>query len=455
VRLVTADWVLPVSGPPIPGGAVLTEGDRVVRVGPAAELERETPAADLTDLPGCAVIPGLVNAHTHLALTAFDGLLAPDELPDWMGRLVGGMRVLSSDDFRASAAWGAARCLAGGATTVGDIAYGVESMTAASELGLGGVFFWELLGIPASRLDDRLAETGFPGVGHGPAESTAPDPAERPSEPLAAAARPGISPHTVYSSGPELIRAARRFADERGLCFCMHVAESRAEDDLMRRGEGPFARLAERLADGFAVPRESPVAYLDDLGVLERAVVVHGVQLDAADTSTLARRDAGVVLCPRSNAFLQGGLAPVAALAGAGVALAVGTDSVASNVDLDLFEEGRAVRRIHPGLDARATLELMTAGGADVLGLRDTRGRLAPGSRADLCAVRVGPVDRPEEALVEEGRATSVEAVMAGGEWRVLGGGPLFDTDRIERRAALVRERARRALETVEADRSG
>jgi cytosine/adenosine deaminase-related metal-dependent hydrolase len=455
VRLVTADWVLPVSGPPIPGGAVLTEGDRVVRVGDAAELERETPAADLTDLPGCTVIPGLVNAHTHLALTVFDGLLAPDELPDWMGRLVGGIRVLSPDDLGASAAWGAARCLAGGATTVGDIAYGVESMAAASELGLGGVFFWELLGLAASQLDERLAETGFPGVGDGQTEATGPDPAERPSEPQSTTARPGVSPHTVYSSGPELIRAARRFADERGLPFCMHVAESQAEDDLMQRGEGPFARLAERLADGFVVPHASPVAYLDGLGVLERAVVVHGVQLDAADIAILAERSAGIVLCPRSNAFLRGSPAPAAALAGAGVALAVGTDSVASNVDLDLFEEGRAVRRIHPGLDARATLELMTAGGADVLGLGDARGRLAPGSRADLCAVRIGPVDRPEEALVEEAVATSVEAVMAGGEWRVLGGGPLFETDRIERRAALVRENARRALETGESDLSG
>jgi cytosine/adenosine deaminase-related metal-dependent hydrolase len=227
----------------------------------------------------------------------------------------------------------------------------------------------------------------------------------------------------------------------------MHVAESQAEDDLVHRGEGPLSRLAGRLADGFVTPHSSTVAYLDRLGVLDRAIVVHGVRLDAGDIATLAKRSAGVVLCPRSNEFLRVGVAPGGRLDEAGVALALGTDSSASNRDLDLFEEGRALMRLHPGLTPADVLALVTSGGAHVLGFGEDRGRLREGARADLAAVRTGRVERPVEALVETADTSAVEAVMTGGEWRVLDGAACFDMEDIERAASRVREKARNALE--------
>ncbi len=435
MRLVTADWVLPISGPPMRRGAVLVDGERIARVGPAIELEREAVSVERSDFDGCALMPGLVNAHTHLALTAFGGLLGPDEFTAWLGRLAGGIRALQPSDIEASARLGAARSLACGVTTVGDIAYGAVSMRAAEGLGLGGVFFWEVLGLRASELDAYLEDAGFPHPGATPPDAT-----------------PGISPHAVYSSGPELIRAARRVADERAVPFCMHVAESQAEDDLVHRGEGPLRRLATRLADDFVTPHSSTVAYLDRLGVLDHAIAVHGVRLDAEDIATLARRHTAVVLCPRSNDFLKVGVAPMDQLEEAGVALALGTDSAASNEDLDLFEEARALMRLHSGLTAASVLALVTSGGAGVLGLDDDRGRLEQGLRADLAAVRIGPTERPEEALVETAGTSAVEAVMSGGEWRIRHGSAALDTGAIEREASSVREKALLALERAGED---
>jgi len=435
MRFVTADWVLPVFGPPIRGGAVLVDGERIARVGPAAELERAA-AAERADFPGCVLIPGLVNAHTHLALTAFGGLLEPGDFSAWLGRLAGAVRELDPEDIGASALLGAAQSLACGVTTVGDIAYGPDSMRASAELGLGGAFFWEVLGVAASELDAYLEDRGFPPAGTAPAGTN-----------------PGVSPHAVYSSGPGVIQACRHLADERAVPFCMHVAESQAEDDLVHRGEGPLSRLAGRLADGFVTPHSSTVAYLDGLGVLDRAIVVHGVRLDADDIATLAKRRAGVVLCPRSNSFLQVGVAPMSRLDEAGVALALGTDSVASNEDLDLFEEGRALMRLHAGLTPSAVLALVTSGGSDILGFGEDRGRLREGARADLAAVRVGEVGLPEEALVETADASAVAAVMTGGEWRIRDGETSFDTAAIERAASRAREKARLALSRADADR--
>jgi cytosine/adenosine deaminase-related metal-dependent hydrolase len=430
VRLVTADWVLPVSGPPIRDGAVLVDGERIARVGSAAELDGEAASAERADFPGCVLIPGLVNAHTHLALTAFGGLLEPGEFSAWLGRLAGAVRELDPEDIEASARLGAAHSLSCGVTTVGDIAYGSVSMSAAAGLGLGGVFFWEVLGITRSELGEYLEDRGFPPTGSSPPGTN-----------------PGISPHAVYSSGPQVIQACRRLADERAIPFCMHVAESQAEDDLVHRDEGPLSRLAGRLADGFTTPHSSTVAYLDRLGVLDQAIAVHGVRLGADDITTLAKRRAGVVLCPRSNEFLQVGVAPMDPLEEAGVSLALGTDSSASNEDLDLLEEGRALMRLHPRLTPAAVLALVTSGGADVLGFGEDRGRLREGTRADLAAVRTGRVERPEEALIETADAGDVEAVMTGGEWRISGGRASFDVEAIERATSHVREKARFALD--------
>ncbi|HEY3317863.1 MAG TPA: amidohydrolase family protein [Coriobacteriia bacterium] len=414
--LVTADWVLPIDAAPIRRGGVLVRNGRIAEVGPADRLSRLERVAHV-DFAGCAMVPGLVNAHTHLSLAALGGLLPSSDFATWLIRVVPLIAALDEDDMATSAALGALRCLQSGITVAGDIAYGPEALAAAADMGLGGVYFWEAFGIPASELSDMLDRAEFP---HGQSKAKW------------VRARVGISPHTAYTSGPELLRAVAALAREGGYPLAVHVAESLAETRLFREGAGPLAAVAERLADGFEPPHLSPVAYLARLGVLDDALAVHCVHLGHGDVHTLAQRVRGVALCPLSNAFLHNGYPPVDALAREKVAIGIGTDSSASNEGIDLFAEARALRDIAPALPPERLLRMMTLEGAVALGVEASFGSLAVGKQADLALVRIGDADDPVRELIDSGAPASVEAVMSAGVWRMRGGRPAFNEVPVE-----------------------
>lgn len=427
--LLTADWVLPVDAGPIRRGGVVVHNTRIAAVGPAEEvagLERHS----RLDFPGCVITPGLVNAHTHLSLTALQGLLPPGPFPDWLRRIVPMMQALDADDLAASAALGALRCLQAGATVVGDIAYGPESPAAAGDVGVAGTFFWEVLGVGGAELPAALAEAEFP------------EPARAENERM----RAGISPHTPYTSGPSLLRAEARFARENGYPFAIHVAESSAEIELFAQGSGPLRDLSRRLALDLGTEHRSPVAYLDSIGVLEGALAVHCVHLLPGEAHALAHRTRGVVLCPRSNRYLRNGTPPVDALVGAGAVVCVGSDSLASNEGVDLFAEARELREVAPKLDAARLLRMLTLDGATALGLDESFGSITPGKQADLAVFKVASGE-PEAALIERGGRDTTEAVLTAGIWRVREGRPTFPVKPLEADVARAADKARAALE--------
>ncbi len=409
--LVRADWVVPVAAPPVRDGAVALRGNLICAVGPFDRLAEEYPAEPVTHHPGCVLMPGLVNAHTHLALTALHEVVPSAPFPEWLALVVRAMRALGPDDLAASTVLGAHRAMASGTTVVGEIAYGPESPAIAADTGLGGAFFWEVLGLAPEELPDRLAELEYPA-----------DPARIQGR----RQRYGLSPHAPYTSGPDLLREVRRRTRAEGTGLALHVAESPAETELLRAGTGPLAEVAARSAHGFAAPGTTPVRYLSDLGVLDGALAVHCAELLPVDIPVLASRAAAVVLCPRSNAYLHVGPAPVKRLAASGVTLALGTDSLASNADLDLFAEARALTRVAPSLSAERLIRMMTAEGARALGLESSFGTLEPGRQADLAVYRVDGGEDPYAALLERAGRSTVEAVMAAGLWRVLGGQATF-----------------------------
>lgn len=375
--LLIADWVLPVDAPPIRDGAVLLHNGRVADVGPSSRLvaSGDSGAVPRVELPGHVLLPGLVDAHTHLSLTSLAGLLRPDEFASWLGRVAPMIHALDDDDMAASATLGAMRCLEAGITVVGDIAYGPEAAAAAADMGLGGVFFWEVYGIAAAQLQKTLTAAEFPASAEaGRGNRT----------------RCGISPHTAYTSSPELLRAEARLARGGGFPLAIHIAESHAETMLLANGSGPLAGVAQSMIPGFEPPGHSPVAYLERLGVLDGALAVHCVHLAPGDAATLARLATGVVLCPRSNAFLNNGAAPYRTLSESGARLALGTDSPASNDGIDLFAEARALRELHRQISAVALLGMMTLGGAEALGVAEAFGSLTPGKQADIIGVRTG-----------------------------------------------------------------
>ncbi len=427
--LLTADWVVPVSSEPIRDGAVLIHGSRILAVGTAAELGASF-EGQRRDLPGCTIMPGLVNAHTHLALTCLRGVIPSMPFHDWITRIPRAFNALSPDDVVVSIALGAAHSMACGVTAIGDIAYGADSIAIAADTGLGGVFFWEVLGITPEQLPKTLGD------------------AEYPTDPQAECRgrlRCGVSPHSVYTSGPELIKASHAMTRKQHAPFAIHVAESPAEEELVRSGEGPLADVARRLAAGFASIGDSEMAYLDGLGVLDGAIAVHCVNVTPDDAALMAGKVAGAVLCPRSNAYLHNGVPPVWTLEQAGVPLALGTDSSASNTDLDLFAEARALAAIEPRLSPSRLIEMMTIDAARILGIGADFGSLEPGRQADMAIYAVNG-DDPLEALVAGAGRSTVESVMSAGVWRMLGGSPTFGVSPIERAAHLAGQRAALAL---------
>ena len=427
--IVTADWVLPVCDPPIAGGAVAVVDGVVADVGTFAEVAARRPDdGDIIELGGRVLGPGLVNAHTHLALSVLEGLAPPAPLPEWLANVTPSVLGLTADEFGVSAALGASRCLRTGTTVVADIAYGAESRRCAAALGLAGAFCWELLGLEAAEMDASLERRGFPVIGEHVEDDD--------GRTIA-----GLSPHAPYSAGPGLLKAAHTAARRHGAPLVIHVAESADEVRAVRDAAGPLAETAARLATDFSPAGLSPVGYLAGLGVLDDAVCIHVVHVDAEDAALLASRARGAVLCPRSNAWLRNGEPPVRSLREAGVRLGLGTDSSASNDDLDLFAEARALRALDPSLTASDTLWMMTMGGAQLIGMAGSFGGLAPGAQADLVAVAADAGGEPVEAFLSGGGG-SVTDVLAGGIWRVSDGRPRFDQKALEDAASAARAHA-------------
>lgn len=430
--IIAGDWAITPGTKTLEHGAVCINGNRIQDVGTKDALAARYPDAVVRNHPGCVIMPGLVNAHTHLALTALQDVVPPEgDFAPWIDRITRAVLALDRNDFAASATAGAVQCLLGGVTVVGDIAYGPESPAAAGDMGLGGVFFWEVLGITPAELPDTLARIEFPTA---------------PGDQCPSRMRCGLSPHAPYSSGPDLLRAIKRVADDFDIQFSIHAAESTAELQLLVTGDGPFAEKANRLAHGFHPPRTGAIHYLDRLGVLESALVIHCVHLMPGEAHLLAEKARGVVLCPRSNALLGNGRPPVRALLDAKVRIALGTDSAVSNTDLDLFAEARALRELEPALTAAQLVQMMTETGADVLGLGDRFGRLATGYNADVIAVEVGDTGHPLEAVVKLGSQGHVRTVVTGGIARVLGGTPTFSTTPMNQATARVTAKAARAV---------
>lgn len=428
--LVTADWVLPISRRPLRDGAVLIEDGHIIEVGTLAELDGHPAAGERRHFAGCAIMPGLVNAHTHLTLTALDGVLEPAPFDVWLPRLVRAMSAWTDEDHAISAAYGAQKCIRAGVTVVGDIVYSHADFSAAEKCGLGGVYYWEVLGVPGEQLFSELERTGFPA----PQVQTA-------------RARFGLSPHAPYSSGPGLLKATHELANELGVPVAIHVAESDAEVELLEQGTGSLASTAARLAHDFVAPGIGPVAYLDRLGVLDGTTTIHLSQITPSDIARLLAASRGAVTCPRSNRYLHTGSPDVRRMLERGVPVGVGTDSLASNHDLDLMSEIRILRDADRRIPAPKLLEMATAMGAIALGVEDRYGILECGMQADLAIFRIAETREPEAALVDTAGAASLQAVMAGGEWKLLEGEPLCDSLPCVDDVTASRERALAALQ--------
>ena len=389
-----ARWVVPITSEPVRDGVVAVEGNRIAFVGPP----EEAPSGADYDLGDALLLPGLVNAHTHLELTAMRGFLEDLDFRRWILRLTSARRdVLDADALLDSALYGIEEGLRAGITTYADTSESGVVVRAMRETGVRGIVFQEVFGPNPAQCDASITALREKLAGLRYLET-----------PLV---RVGVSPHAPYTVSDDLFRATTALARQHGLSMAIHIAESSEEHRLIAGGEGPFADGLRGRGIHVGTRGRSPIDMLDRLGVLDaRPLLIHCIRADEADSDTIARTHCPVAHCPISNAKLGHGVAPLVELLGVGVTVGLGSDSVASNNRMDLLDEARAALLSQRGRlesfetpSAADVLELATLGGAAALGLSDVVGSLEEGKQADLAAFPldgVGPTTDPTTAAV-------------------------------------------------------
>ncbi len=401
-RRLAARWVLPVVAPAIERGAVLISDEgRIVAVGPDASVPRP-PAALAEEYADGILLPGLVNAHTHLELTGLDGYPPDPDFAAWIRRVRTLKAERSADTFLEAARAGLAECYASGVTTIADTGDSGAVIRAMAEQGSSGIAYQEVFGPHPDQcaeslagLQARVAELGCFATGR---------------------IRIGVSPHAPYTVSGPLFRSVARWAKAERLPMAVHIAESAPETELLAHGTGAFADAWR----GRQIPLpvllgRTPVAWLGDHEVLSPATLcIHAVRTDSADRALLAREGCSVAHCPLSNAAHGHGHARLSALLEAGLRVGLGTDSVMSVGRLDLLAEARAARALAQ-VTAEAALRLCTIEAARALGIADEVGTLEPGKWGDCVVIRCGArAVAPEEQVLASG-PQDVRATLLGG----------------------------------------
>jgi cytosine/adenosine deaminase-related metal-dependent hydrolase len=403
--VLAADWLLPVDAPPVERGAVEVADGRITAVGPVADVGR--PDAFFHD---AAIIPGFVNAHSHLEYAVYAGFGDELDFGPWLMTHIARKRHVDWDGHVVIARAGAAACLSSAITTTADASFTGAAAAACAELGLRAIVHLEVFG------QDASAVAAFD------------EKRERVQQWLGGAVSVGVSPHAPYTVSPELYAAC----DALGLPVKTHLAESEAEQQWVAEGSGPWNDYADLLGAPYGT---TAIRRLAEAGVLNRRVVaVHCVRVDDEEIALLHRHDVAVAHCPRSNAILGCGIAPLRALLDAGVRVGLGTDSPASTPSFDMFEElraavyaARARERRADALGAREALHLATLGSARALGIDGEVGSLTVGKRADLAVVSLAgspylPWEDPAAAVVFGGSPQRVLFTVVEGETRYENG---------------------------------
>lgn len=403
--ILGAGRLFPVSSPPLTEGAVLVTEGRIREIGPAGALRRKYPSSRCRIHPGCVLMPGLVNTHTHLEYSVFHALADGTPFLPWIRKLVRRStlrnRFWGPVYWEKSAAEGIRKSFRAGITSVGDVVTFGGSPRAAAGTGIRMRAFLESVAVAPAAVPGemkRLREL----LGNRRRWSSA--------------VQPGLSPHSIYTLSPEALAALGTLREEFDLPLSIHAAETVFERDLLLGGgplEGQIARF------GLPFTRSAPlslISYLRDLGVLSPgALLVHGVHLKEKDLQLAARLGVRLTTCPRSNLLLGSGLPDYRLWAGSGISFTYGTDSLASVPSFDLFREARVVGE-HLREGAEDVLRRLTLGGAETLGFEPETGSVEVGKAADLILLKV-PNARScrAEDIVLRASAKDVEMTMVSG----------------------------------------
>jgi cytosine/adenosine deaminase-related metal-dependent hydrolase len=379
-----AAWIVPIDAEPIRDGWLTVDRGRVVALGRRAAND-PTQGVELGDV---AVMPGLVNAHTHLELSYLRDQIAPaTSFTAWArqiiyARRIGGAAALKNPAIAPAIDAAIEESVRSGTAVVGDIGNTLAAFDRIVASPLAGVFFWEQIGfnMPGADFDAIVAHAVEELRGLRSTDKV----------------RTSLAAHAPYSVAPLFFRAIKKAVDRMPFVpYSVHVAENVEEVELLKTGGGPWKTLMKDIGSWsheWKAPGVSPVQYLDDMGVLDdRLIAVHGVQMSSADLEKLRARGATLVTCPRSNGHTGAGLPAIADFYASGVRIAIGTDSLASSPDLNVFAEVATLHALAPSVSAASLLESATIQGARALGVDADYGTIQPGKRARLLTVDVPP----------------------------------------------------------------
>lgn len=366
--LYRAAWVLRVTAPPIADGFVAVRDGVVSGVGASVERPRGFPTE--IDLGATVLMPGFVNAHTHLELSHLSGAVPGEKgFVSWVAEQLRVRETRPVEEIPTAIQKAIASLRDCGTAAVADVSNSLAAVAPLRESGMHGVVFHEILGFDPAKARAVADQT----------------------KSMRALVEPGprfrieVAAHAPHSISRELMAHLLKDGGVRSI----HVAESKAEDDFLMTGRGEWREFLDSRVGpiAFEAPGLRPVPYLDSLGVLTPGLLaVHCVRVDESDVRLLAARRAVAVVCPRSNEFLGNGVPPLALLLAHGVSLALGTDSLASCPSLDVLEDARLLARKFPRVPRAAILHALTRGGAMALGF-DHLGEIREGSFAAFAAV--------------------------------------------------------------------
>ncbi|MDA3936092.1 MAG: amidohydrolase family protein [Actinomycetota bacterium] len=446
--LLAARYVLPVATPHIENGAVLVRDDKIIEIGELDRLKAAHPEEEVRDFGLAALMPGFVDLHTHLEYSAMRGLV--DDLPyaRWKMQVLEKEGRLSPTDWEDAAYLGALEAIESGITTIADVTETGSSARAVAAGGMRAFIYREVSTtdkakvpavLDAARAD--IAEWGDLGGD---------------------LLTPGIAPHATYTCHPELFLSVAEMAVQDNLPVSTHLAGSREEYDFVKYGSSPFAvdyRDTYKIGElGWLPTGVSPVRYVLQWGLLDvpSLLAVHCTQVDDADIEVLAKYDVAIAYCPRCNAKLGMGKAPLVKFLGKGLRVGIGTDSPASNNTMDLFDEmriGLLLQRAAEGRQdffvARTFVKMATLDAARALGIDDKVGSLEPGKQADIIAVDMShghqiPTAYPYSTLVHTANQENVLFTMVNGVVLFENGDVhTIDRERASSRAEEIRDKLR------------
>jgi len=405
--LLSAELILPITLPPLEDSAVAIKDGKILALGPRKELRKKYPEAEETRHR--LLMPGLINAHAHLNFSGFPLLKTRHNFAQWLVKAKGKKAEADPVQIEQAAKEELENCLKTGVTSIADIVGDPYMLEVHRQSPLFSTLFYELIGVKDEDAGAKIdfVKKVFGGYNFRVGNN-----------------KLGISPHTPFTAGRALFKAAKNFAKRKQLCMCTHLAESEDEVEFIRSGTGPILDELFGPAGWKQKPKPhgcSPAQYLEEF-IDRNMTLVHCVELSEQDLEIISRSRA-VVHCLRSNLNLTGKFAPVPRMLKAGITVALGTDSPASAGDANLWNEMKAVyerRKKYPGGEIASSeiLKMATINAATAIFRDGELGSIAPGKTANLIGINLSPIPKNPDQIADEiinSACKEIEAVYIAG----------------------------------------